>query len=133
MTSGTVRLHRVLRSPPEKIYRAFLDRGAISMWLPPFGFTCSVQHMEPRVGGTFKMSFHNFATGNGHSFGGEYQELVPGELIRYTDSFDDPQLPGEMQVTVSLKPGEARRQCTPEPPVRACASPANRTAQSTES
>ena len=104
MTNGTVRLHRVLRSPPEKIYRAFLDRGAISKWLPPYGFTCTVQHMDPRVGGTFKMSFHNFSTGDGHSFGGVYQELIPGELIRYTDRFDDPQLPGEMRVTVRLKP-----------------------------
>ena len=104
MTRGTVRLHLVLRATPEKVYRAFLDGGAIAKWLPPFGFTCSVQHMDPRVGGTFRMSFHNFSTGNGHSFGGTYLELVPGALIRYTDRFDDPQLPGEMRVTVSLQP-----------------------------
>jgi uncharacterized protein YndB with AHSA1/START domain len=94
----------VLRSPPEKVYRAFLEPGAMAKWIPPYGFTCTVHHMDARVGGTFRMSFHNFSTGAGHSFGGEYLELVPGELIRYTDKFDDPNLPGEMQVTVSLKP-----------------------------
>ena len=104
MTTGTVRLHRVLRAKPEKVYRAFLDDAAMAKWLPPYGFICRVQHMDARVGGTFKMSFENFSTGQGHSFGGEYRELVPGELIRYSDKFDDPNLPGEIQVTVSLKP-----------------------------
>jgi len=104
MTTGTVELHRVLRTKPEKVYRAFLDASALAKWLPPYGFTCKVHHLDARAGGTFKMSFENFSTGNGHSFGGEYLELVPGELIRYTDKFDDPNLPGEMQVTVSLKP-----------------------------
>ena len=104
MPTGTVRLHRVLRAQPEKIYRAFLNSDAMSKWLPPFGFTCQVHHLDARVGGTFKMSFENFSTGNGHSFGGKYLELVPNELIRYTDKFDDPNLPGEMQVTVSIKP-----------------------------
>ena len=103
MTTGTVRLHRILRTRPEKVYRAFLEADAMAKWIPPFGFTCKVQHMDARVGGTFKMSFHNFSTGNGHSFGGEYRELVPNELIRYTDKFDDPNLPGEIQVTVSLR------------------------------
>ena len=101
---GTVRLHRVLRADPEKVYRAFLEADAMAKWLPPYGFTCRVHHMQAKVGGTFKMAFHNFSTGNSHSFGGEYLELVPNELIRYTDKFDDPNLPGEMQVTVSLKP-----------------------------
>lgn len=104
MPTGTVRLHRVLRAQPEKIYRAFLDAAAVAKWLPPYGFTCKVAHMEARVGGTFRMSFENFSTGQGHSFAGEYQELVPSELIRYTDKFDDPNLPGEIQVSVSLKP-----------------------------
>jgi uncharacterized protein YndB with AHSA1/START domain len=103
MPTGTVRLHRVLRAPPEKVYRAFLDAGAMAKWIPPYGFTCTVHHMDARVGGTFKMSFQNFSTGNGHAFGGEYRELLPGERIRYTDKFDDPNLQGEMQVTVSLK------------------------------
>ena len=103
MSTGTVKLHRVLKAKPEKIYRAFLDAAAIAKWLPPYGFTCTVHHMDAKVGGTFKMSFENFSTGNGHSFGGEYLELVPGELIRYTDKFDDPNLTGELQVTVSLK------------------------------
>jgi uncharacterized protein YndB with AHSA1/START domain len=103
MPTGTVRLHRVLRATPEKVYRAFLDAGAMAKWIPPHGFTCTVHHMDARVGGTFKMSFQNFSTGNGQSFGGEYRELLPGERIRYTDKFDDPNLPGEMQVTVSLK------------------------------
>jgi uncharacterized protein YndB with AHSA1/START domain len=103
MPTGTVRLHRVIRTKPEKLYRAFLDADAMSKWLPPYGFTCRVQHMDARVAGTFKMSFQNFSTGRGHSFGGEYRELVPDKLIRYTDKFDDPNLPGEMQVTVSLK------------------------------
>ena len=104
MHNGTVKLHRVLRSPPEKVYRAFLDADAMSKWVPPYGFTCKVHHMDAKVGGTFKMSFSNFSTGNSHSFGGEYLELVPSQLIRYTDKFDDPNLPGEMRVTVSLKP-----------------------------
>ena len=104
MPTGTVRIHRVLRAKPEKIYRAFLKAAALSKWLPPFGFTCQVHHLDAKVGGTFKISFENFSTGNGHSFGGEYLELVPNELIRYTDKFDDPNLPGEMQVTVSIKP-----------------------------
>ena len=103
MPTGTVRLHRVLRTKPEKVYKAFLDADASSKWLPPYGFTCKVHHMDARVGGTFKMSFTNFSTGNSHSFGGEYLELVPGALIRYTDKFDDPNLPGILQVTVSLK------------------------------
>ena len=103
MPTSTVRLHRVLRAKPEKVYRAFLDAGAMAKWIPPYGFTCTVHHMDPRVGGTFKMSFHNFSSGNGHSFGGEYKELIPGALIRYTDKFDDPNLPGEMAVTVTLK------------------------------
>jgi uncharacterized protein YndB with AHSA1/START domain len=104
MPAGTVRLQRVLRTKPAKVYRAFLDADALSKWLPPYGFTCRVQHLDARVAGTFKMSFHNFSTGNGHSFGGEYRELVPDKLIRYTDKFDDPNLPGEIQVTVSLQP-----------------------------
>lgn len=104
MSDRTVRLHRVLRTKPEKIYRAFIEPNALAKWLPPYGFTCTVQHMEARVGGTFKMSFHNFSSGNGHSFGGEYLELVPGKLIRYTDKFDDPNLPGVLEVTVSLRP-----------------------------
>ena len=104
MTTNTVRLHRVLRATPEKIYRAFLDADAMAKWLPPYGFTCKVHHMDAKAGGTYKMSFTNFTTGTGHSFGGIYRELVPFETIRYTDSFDDPNLPGEMQTTVTLKP-----------------------------
>ncbi len=104
MSDHTVRLHRVLRTPPEKVYRAFLDAGAMAKWLPPYGFTCTVHHMDARVGGTFKMSFHNFSSGNGHSFSGEYLELLPNERIRYTDKFDDPNLPGVLEVTVSLAP-----------------------------
>jgi len=103
MSTGTVRLHRVLRASPERVYRSFLEADAMAKWLPPYGFTCKVHHMEARVGGTFKMSFANFGSGHSHSFGGEYRELVPNNLIRYTDRFDDPNLPGEMQVTVSLK------------------------------
>ena len=103
MPTGTVRLHRVLRAKPEKVYRAFLDADAMSKWLPPYGFTCQVHHLDARVAGTFKMSFRNFSTGHAHSFGGEYRELVPNERIRYTDRFDDPNLPGEMLVTVGLK------------------------------
>lgn len=104
MSDHTVRLHRVLRSPPEKVYRAFLDGDALSKWLPPYGFTCQVHHLEARAGGSFRMSFRNFTSGNSHAFGGEYLELVPNERIRYTDTFDDPNLPGGMEVTVSLKP-----------------------------
>jgi uncharacterized protein YndB with AHSA1/START domain len=104
MPANTVRLHRVLRAPPERIYRAFLDAEAMAKWLPPYGFTCKVHHMEAKVGGTFRMSFTNFGTGQGHSFGGEYRELVPHERIRYSDKFDDPNLPGEMETTVSLVP-----------------------------
>lgn len=103
MSTHTIRLHRVLRSTPEKVYRAFLDAEAMSKWLPPNGFTAKVHHLEARVGGTFKMSFTNFTTGKGHTFGGSYLELAPHERIRYTDKFDDPNLPGEMQVTVNLK------------------------------
>ena len=104
MPTGTVRLHRVLRTTPAKVYRAFLDAHATAKWLPPYGFVCKVQHMDARVGGTFKMSFQNFSTGSSHSFGGQYLELVKDQLIRYTDKFDDPNLPGELQVVVSLKP-----------------------------
>ncbi len=100
---NTVRLHRVLATSPQKVYRAFLEADALAKWLPPDGYACTVQHLEPKIGGTFKMSFRNFTTGNGHSFGGEYLELVPGERLRYTDKFDDPDLAGEIQVTVTLK------------------------------
>ena len=104
MSSRSVQLHRVLRTKPEKVYRAFLEPEAMSKWIPPYGFTCQVHHMDARVGGTFRMSFKNFSSGDGHSFGGEYLELVPNELIRYTDKFDDPNLPGVLQVSVTLKP-----------------------------
>ena len=104
MTSRTVHLHRVLRASPARVYRAFLEADAMTKWLPPYGFTCLVHHLDARVGGTFRMSFHNFSTGNGHSFGGEYIELVPNELIRYTDRFEDPNLPGVLEVTVALRP-----------------------------
>jgi len=104
MSDRTVRLHRVLRAKPEKVYRAFLDAGAMAKWIPPYGFTCTVHHMDARAGGTFRMSFQNFTSGNGHSFGGEYIELVPDKRIRYTDKFDDPNLPGVMEVTISLIP-----------------------------
>ena len=100
---SAIRLHRGLRATPEKIYRAFLDPAAMCKWLPPNGFTGTMHHLEPKVGGTFKMSFTNFSNRQSHSFGGEYLELVPGELLRYTDKFDDPNLPGEIQVTVTLK------------------------------
>jgi uncharacterized protein YndB with AHSA1/START domain len=103
MPVATIRLHRVLRAAPERVYRAFLDADAMAKWLPPYGFTCKVHHMDAKVGGSYKMSFTNFSTGHGHSFGGEYRELVPYELIRYTDRFDDPSLPGEMQTTLSFK------------------------------
>ena len=100
---GTVRLHRVLRAPPEKVYRAFLDPAAMCKWIAPNGFTCTVHRMEARVGGTFKMSFTNFTNQKSHSFGGEYLELVPNERLHYTDKFDDPNLPGTITVTVTLK------------------------------
>ena len=103
MSTGTIRLHRVLRAKPERIYRAFLDADAMAKWLPPYGFTCKVHQMDARVGGTFRMSFTNFTSGNGHSFGGEYLELVPSQKICYSDKFDDPNLPGEMKTTVTLK------------------------------
>jgi uncharacterized protein YndB with AHSA1/START domain len=103
MAGNTIRLHRVLRATPEKIYRAFLDPDAKAKWLPPNGFTGKVHHSDVKVGGGYKMSFANFATGHIHSFGGEYVELVPHERIRYTDKFDDPNLPGEMRITVTLK------------------------------
>jgi uncharacterized protein YndB with AHSA1/START domain len=100
----TVRLHRVLRCPPHKAYRAFLEAGALARWLPPFGFLCTVHELEARVGGRFRMSFTNFGTGGSHSFGGEYLELVPDQRIRYTDRFDDPNLPGTLHVTIELAP-----------------------------
>lgn len=102
--SGTVRFHRVLKAPPERIYRAFLTPEAMAKWLPPHGFVCAIHHMEPRVGGTFRMSFTNLATQHSNAFGGEYLELVANERLRYTDRFDDPGLPDIMQVTVDLKP-----------------------------
>ena len=101
--SNSVQFHRVLRAAPEKVYRAFLDADAMAKWLPPNGFTGKVQHIDAKVGGTYKMSFTNFTTGHSHSFGGEYLELVPHERIRHTDRFDDPSLPGVMQTTISLK------------------------------
>jgi uncharacterized protein YndB with AHSA1/START domain len=103
MKGNTVQLHRVLRCTPEKLYRAFVTPDAMAKWLPPNGFTCKVHHMDARVGGTFKMSFTNFTTGNGHSFGGTYLELVPHSRIRYSDKFDDPNLPGEMQTTITIQ------------------------------
>lgn len=102
-SSNAVRLHRVFKCPAERIYRAFLDSDALAKWLPPYGFTCKVHSNDARVGGTFRMSFINFSTGNGHAFGGTYHELVPHERIVYTDKFDDPNLPGEMKVTVTLR------------------------------
>ena len=103
MSANTIRLHRVLRAAPERVYRAFLDADAMTKWLPPNGFTGKVHHMDAKVGGTYKMSFTNFSTGKSHSFGGEYLELVPQERIRYTDRFEDPNLPGEIQTIVTLK------------------------------
>ena len=103
MATGTVRLHRVLRGKAERVYRAFIEPDAWAKWLPPYGFTCRVEHMDARVGGTHRASFTNFTTGHSHSFGGEYVELVPNERIRYTDQFDDPNLPGTMHVTVTLR------------------------------
>ena len=104
MTTNTIKLHRVLKASPEKIYRAFLTADALAKWLPPYGFTCTVHHLDAKVGGTHKLSFTNFTTGHSHSFGGTYVELVPHERIRYTDKFDDANLPGEMSVTINLKP-----------------------------
>ncbi|MFO1199213.1 MAG: SRPBCC family protein [Burkholderiaceae bacterium] len=104
MATGTVRLHRVLRAPPERVYRAFLDPDAMARWLPPYGFTGKVHQLDARVGGRHRMSFTNFSTGASHAFGGEYLEMVPDRRLRYTDVFDDPNLPGEMTVTVSLVP-----------------------------
>jgi uncharacterized protein YndB with AHSA1/START domain len=104
MSDRTVRLHRVLRCPPQKIYRAFTEADALARWLPPYGFVCKVHQMDARVGGSFRMSFVNFGSGNGHSFGGDYLELVPHERIRYNDRFDDANLPGTMEVTVTLTP-----------------------------
>ena len=103
-TTNSVRLHRVFRAPPDRVYRAFLDPDAMAKWLPPHGFTGKVHHSDPQVGGGYRMSFTNFGTGKSHSFGGTYVELVPAERIRYTDRFDDANLPGEMQVTISLRP-----------------------------
>ena len=102
-STSTIRLHRVLRAPPDRVYRAFLDPDAMAKWLPPNGFTCKVHHMDAKVGGTYKMSFTNFTTGKSHSFGGTYLELKPNECIRYTDKFDDPNLFGEMVTTITLK------------------------------
>jgi uncharacterized protein YndB with AHSA1/START domain len=104
MATNTVRLHRVLKSTPDRVYRAFLTADAMAKWLPPHGFTCKVHEMDPRVGGSYRMSFTNFTTGGSHSFGGEYRELVPNERLRYTAQFDDPNLPGQMQTTVTLRP-----------------------------
>jgi uncharacterized protein YndB with AHSA1/START domain len=100
--SGTVRLHRVLSAPPERVYRAFLDAAALAKWLPPNGFTCTVHELDAKIGGRYRMSFTNFSTGNSHAFGGEYEELVPGRRIRYSDRFDNPDLPGEMNTTIEL-------------------------------
>jgi len=104
MATNTIRLHRVLRTTPERVYRAFLDADALAKWVPPNGFTGKVHHLEAKVGGTYRMSFTNFTTGKSHAFGGKYLELVPHERLRYTDQFDDPNLPGELQVTVTLRP-----------------------------
>ena len=103
MSSRSVHFHRVLKTQPEKIYRAFLEGNALAKWLPPYGFTCTVHHLDAKVGGTFRMSFHNFTSGNSHSFGGEYLELIANERIRYTDKFEDASLPGTLEVTVSLQ------------------------------
>jgi uncharacterized protein YndB with AHSA1/START domain len=103
MSDHKVSLHRVIKASPEKVYRAFTEAAAIASWLPPYGFVCTVQEMDVRVGGTFKMTFHNFTTGNGHSFGGEYEALRPGEFLKYSDKFDDPNLPGTMTTSVSLQ------------------------------
>jgi uncharacterized protein YndB with AHSA1/START domain len=112
MATSTIKLHRVLRAPAERVYRAFLDTDAKAKWLPPNGFTGKVHHSDATVGGSYKMSFTNFATGHSHAFGGTYRELVPYERIRYTDRFDDPGLPGEMQVTITLKAVSAGTELT---------------------
>ncbi len=104
MPTGTIHLHRILRSPPERIYKAFLDADALTKWLPPHGFTGRVYHIDPRIGGGYKMSFTNLSTGMSHSFGGQYLELIPNERICHTDTFDDPNLPGEMTTTITLRP-----------------------------
>ena len=103
MATGTVRLHRVLRATPERVYRAFVTPDAMAKWLPPYGFTCKVHHLDARVGGTYRMSFSNFTTGNGHAFGGEYRELIPNQRLVYTDRFEDPSMSGEMLTTITLK------------------------------
>ncbi len=103
MSTNVIKLHRVLRTTPEKLYKAFLDPDALAKWLPPNGFTCKVHHVDAKVGGTYKMSFTNFTTGNTHSFGGKYLELIPGQRIRYSDKFEDPNMAGEMQTTITLK------------------------------
>jgi uncharacterized protein YndB with AHSA1/START domain len=103
MSNNSVSLHRVLKSSPEKVYRAFTDPVAIASWLPPYGFLCTVHEMDVRVGGAFRMSFHNFSSGNSHSFGGKYLQLIPGEFLMYTDAFDDPNLPGEMTTSVWMQ------------------------------
>ena len=103
MSTNSVSLHRVLKASPEKVYRAFTQANALAFWLPPYGFVCTVHEMNVKVGGTFRMSFHNFSTGNGHSFGGNYLEIKPNEFLKYTDTFDDPNLPGEMITSVELK------------------------------
>ena len=127
MANNTVKLHRVLAAKPERVYRAFLDADAMAKWLPPNGFTGKVHSQDAKVGGGYKMSFTNFTTGNSHSFGGKYQELVPNERIRYTDKFDDPNMPGEMQVTVILKKVSVGTEVSieqtnipPQIPVEAC-------------
>ena len=127
MADRSVRLHRVLKSKPERVYRAFLDPEAVVKWLPPHGFTCKVDHIDATVGGTFRMSFKNFGTGGSHSFGGEYLELVPGKRIRHTDKFDDPNLPGVMETTISLAEVSSGTELTivqqgiPQPiPLEAC-------------
>jgi len=103
MANNSVSLHRVIKAPPEKVYRAFTDSLAIASWLPPYGFLCTVHEMDVKTGGSFRMSFHNFSTGNGHSFGGKYVEVKPNEFLKYTDKFDDPNLPGEMMTSVWLQ------------------------------
>ena len=103
MADNSVSLHRVIKTSPEKLFRAFTEANAIASWLPPYGFTCTVHEMDVKVGGSFRMSFHNFSTGNGHSFGGKYVDVKPGEFLKYTDKFDDPNLPGEMVTSIWLK------------------------------
>ncbi len=104
MKTNTIKLHRVLKTTPDKLYRAFLDADAAAKWLPPFGFTCKVHHLDAKVGGSYRMSFTNFSTGNGHSFGGKYLDLVTNQRIVHTDEFEDPNLPGEMKTTITLRP-----------------------------